>query len=133
MNRFAITAAMLLVAATLTYAQFGSEPKYDSGTVSALVDKVHADLNHAYGAWHFSSGDRDRLNRAEKELREFAQKWRGGKFNKGELDGAIGSIQHVLDKNKMPPQERDAISDDLSQLRKMREAFDHHEIEGAHK
>jgi hypothetical protein len=130
MNRFALTAATLLLAATLTHAQFGPEPRYDAGSVSALVERVHTDLNHAYGVWHFPDSDRDRLNHAEKDLREFAQKWQGGKFDKGQLDGAIDSIQHVLDNNKMPTDQRDALSEDISQLRKMREAHDHHEIEG---
>jgi hypothetical protein len=131
MNRFTLmTAALLLGGAAITNAQFGPEPRYDASTVSALVDRVHTDLNHAYGVWHFSSGDRDRLNHSEKELREFAKKWEDGKFDKGQLDGAIDSVQHVLDDNKMPVQDRDAISEDISQLRKMREAHDRHEIEG---
>jgi hypothetical protein len=107
-------------------AQFGA--KYDSRSVSELVDRVHTDLDRAYGVHHFSGDDRDRLNHAEKELRDFAQKWDHGKFDKGQLDGAISAIQHALDHNKMPPNARDAISDDVSQLRKMREAYDHHEI-----
>jgi hypothetical protein len=130
MNRFALAASTLLVAATLTHAQFGPEPKYDAASVSTLVDRVHADLNHAYGEWHFSDADRDRLNHSEKELRDFATKWEAGKFDKGQLDGAIDSVQHVLDNNRMPVGDRDALSDDLSQLRKMREAHDRHEIEG---
>src|SRR5258706_10021834 len=108
--------------------QFGSEPKYDSSSVTALVDKVHDDLDHSYKRFHFSSGDRDRLNNAEKQLRDFAKKWEGGKFDKVELDDAIGSIQHVLDNNKLGPEDRDALSADVSQLRKMREAHDKHEI-----
>ncbi len=130
MNRIALAAATLLVAATVTQAQFGPEPRYDAGSVSTLVDRVHADLNHAYGEWHFSDADRDRLNHSEKELRDFVTKWETGKFDKGQLDGAIDSVQHVLDNNRMPVGDRDALSEDLSQLRKMREAHDRHEIEG---
>ena len=131
MNRFALVAAILLVAATLTFAQFGSGLRYDAASVSALVDRVHADLNQAYGMWHFSNADRDRLNHSEKELRDFAEKWQHGKFDKGQLNEAIDSVQHVLDQNKMPADSRNAISEDLSQLRKMREAYERHEIEGA--
>ncbi len=92
----------------------------------------HADLTNSYGRYHFSSGDRDRLNKAEKELREFSQKWKDGKFDKGQLDDAISSIQHVLDDNKMSHEDRNAVDEDISQLRKMREAYNRHEIEGAH-
>ena len=121
-------AAVLLVFAPLTYAQFGPENRYSPDEVSALIDRVHTDLDHAYHVWHFSDSDRDRLNSAEKQLREFAQKWSKAKFDKGELDDAIGAIQHVLDNNKMPAQDRNALSDDVGRLRRMREAYDRHEI-----
>jgi hypothetical protein len=34
----------------------------------------------------------------------------------------------VLDNNRLPPRDRDALSDDVGRLRRMREAYDHHEI-----
>jgi hypothetical protein len=114
------------------YAQFGEEPKYDAASVTALVDRVHTDLDQSYKRFHFSNSDRDRLNNAEKQLREFAKKWEDGKFDKGQLDGAISSIQHVLDENKLGAEDREALSGDISQLRKMREAHDRHEIERKH-
>ena len=123
---YAVIGAVVLAFIPAANAQFGV--KYDSRTVSELVDRVHTDLDHAYGVHRFSSEDRERLNHAEKELRDFAQKWDHGKFDKGQLDGAIGAIQHTLDNNKMPPEARDALSEDVTQLRKMREAYDHHEI-----
>lgn len=130
MKTLVFVATTFLLSATLATAQFSPEAKYDAGSVSALVDKVHVDLNQAYGVRHFSDSDRDRLNHAEKELREFAQKWQAGHFDKGQLDGAVESIQHVLDNNKIHAGERDVLSDDLSQLRLMREAHDRHEIDG---
>jgi hypothetical protein len=111
-------------------AQFGPGPKYQPSEVSALADRVHNDLNHAYTVFHFSGDDRERLNKAEKESRDFAQKWAKGKFDKDQLDDVISSIQHVLDNNKLPGDARDAISEDVVQLRSMREAYDHHEIGG---
>ena len=125
----AALAAILLASGTLGYAQF-EKSKYDPGSVDTLIDRVHVDLDHAYGAFHFSRGDRDRLNKAEKQLRDFAKQWRRDHFDKGELDDAISSIQHVLDKNRLPEHERDALSDDAGQLRQMREAYDRHEIGG---
>jgi len=124
----AIAPAILLVFGTLAQAQFSDEHRYDPDSVSALIDRVHVDLDHAYGAWHFSRGDRNRLNHAEKELRDFAEQWHRNRFDKGKLDDAISSIQHVLDNNHVPPRERDALSDDVAQLRNMREAYDRHEI-----
>jgi hypothetical protein len=120
--------AGILSLAPMVHAQFGPENRYRPTEVSALIDRVHEDLNHAYGVWHFSDSDRDRLNNAEKQLREFADKWSKAKFDKGELDSAIGAIQHVLDNNRMPQEQRDALSDDIARLRRMREAYDRHEI-----
>lgn len=111
-------------------AQFGPGPKYQPSEVTALVDRVHKDLNHAYSVFRFSGDDRERLNKAEKESRDFAQKWAKGKFDKDQLDDVIGSIQHVLYNNKLPVDARDALSEDVSQLRNMREAYDRHEIGG---
>ena len=128
MTRLALAIAAVILAASLANAQF-DEPKYDAGAVSALVDRVHTDLNHAYGMYHFSNDDRDRLNHAEKELRDFTGKWEHGRFDKGQLNGAIDSVQRVLDKNRIPPEARDAITDDVSQLRKMREAYERHQIQ----
>ena len=131
MKHFLMTsgiAAMLLSLSPLVHAQFGPENRYRPSEVSALADRVHEDLNHAYGVWHFSDSDRDRLNNAEKQLREFAQKWNKGRFDKGELDEAIAGVQHVLDNNRLPDRERDALSSDVAQLRGMREAYNRHEI-----
>jgi hypothetical protein len=124
----AIVIAAALTFGSLAYSQFGPENRYGPGQVSGLIDRVHEDLNHAYGVWHFSDADRDRLNKAEKQLREFAQKWSKAKFDRGELDDAIGAVQHVLDNNRLPVENRDSLSDDVARLREMREAYDHHEI-----
>ena len=105
-----------------------AQAQYEPRSVSGLIDRVHEDLNHSYEGWHFSSGDRKRLNDAEHNLRDFAKKWERGKFDKGELDEAIGSIQHVLDNNHLPQRDRAALDADIGQLRAMREAYDRHEI-----
>lgn len=121
-----LTGAALLMTLS-AQAQF-EDVKYDPQTVSNLVDRVHADLNHAYGNWRPGANDRKRLNDAEKQLRDFSMKWNNGKFDKGELDNAVSSVQHVLDNNHLRVEDRDALSYDVNQLRRMREAYDHHEI-----
>jgi hypothetical protein len=120
--------AVAMMVAPLAQAQYGEGNRFSPASVSTLIDRVHDDLNHAYGVWKFSDSDRGRLNNAEKQLREFAQKWSKLKFDRGELDDAIGAIQHVLDENKLPADGRDALSDDVTKLRQLRDAYDHHEI-----
>jgi hypothetical protein len=129
MIRFGIAVGTFILGATLASAQFQGEPKYDAASVDTLVDRVQSDLNHAYDTRRFSDADRDRLNHSEKELREFAGKWDHGKFDKGQLNGAIDAIQHVLDRNRMHGDDRDALSDDVTQLRRMKEAYEHHQIQ----
>lgn len=131
MSRFpaiAFVAGALLMYGPVVRAQFDGGARYDAHSVSALVDRVHDDLDHAYRMKHFSNDDRERLNHAEKELREFSQTWDKGKFDVGRLDDAIGSIQHVLNDNKLPENARLPISDDVTQLHRMREAYKNHEI-----
>ena len=130
-NSLNIAAIVLMAFGLTAQAQFAPESRYGPGAVSSLVDRVHSDLDHAYEGFRFSNGDRDRLNHAEKELRDFATKWDRGSFDKGELDDAISSVQHVLDNNHLPHVDRDALSADVNQLREMREAYDRHEIRGA--
>ena len=124
---FVVVAASLLFAQA-AYSQFRERPEYGAHEVTALVDRVHDDLDRGYHVWHLSGGDKDRLNNAEKQLREFARKWERHKFDKGQLDDSISSVQHVLDNNRLEGPERDAIRDDVKRLRNMREAYDRHEI-----
>ncbi len=110
-------------------AQYGPEDgPYRPEKIDALIEQVHTDLNHGYGVWHVSEGDRKRLNHAGEQLREFAKQWHKGKFDKDELGDSINAIQHVLDDNHLSGEERDALFADVSQLTKMREAYDRHEI-----
>ena len=128
LNVCLLTAGLALFGAT-AYAQYGQAGgPYQPDSVSSLVDKVHSDLDQGYQHWHISGGDRDRLNKAEKRLRGFANDWRHGKFDKGDLDDSIAAIQHVLDNNHLTGRERDDLANDVESLRRMRQAYDRHEI-----
>jgi hypothetical protein len=125
----AIAAGALMSLGTLAHAQYGPPGgPYQPDSIDALINKVHTDLDQGYDRWHLAKGDRDRLNHSEKRLREFAAAWRNHKFDKGDLDDSISTIQHVLDNNRLSGPERDALSADVDQLRQMREAYDRHEI-----
>jgi hypothetical protein len=130
--RFALRAGLGLAVgctfAALAPAQYGPAGPYQPDSVTALVDKVHGDLNRGYGEWRIARGDRDRLNNAEKQLRNFERDWRRARFDKGDLDSSIAAIQHVLDNNHLTGAARDALWNDVEQLRHMREAYDRHEI-----
>jgi hypothetical protein len=126
MRRFVISCLMM---AALAYGQWGPRGgPYQVNSVTALINRVHANLDQGYRVWGLSHGDRDRLTHAEHQLRNFDKDWRRGKFDKGDLDDSIGAIQHVLDKNHLTGRERDVLWEDVTQLRRMREAYDRHEI-----
>ncbi len=120
----------LVTLTSLAQAQFGPPGggRYRPESVSALIDRVHQDLNRGYAVWHLKHGDRDRLSHAERQLRAFARRWREGRFDKRNLDASIGAIQHVLNDNHLRGGERDALWNDAEELRRMREAYDRHEI-----
>src|SRR5436309_3480150 len=128
MKKIILTLPVALLAFVLSAPAQFERDHYSPHAVSGLVDRVHSDLDHAYNAFHFTSGDRNRLNKAEKELREFLKKWDHGNFDKGDLDDAISSVQHVLDNNHLPEMDRNALSNDVTELRNMRQAYDRHEI-----
>jgi hypothetical protein len=128
LNGMALTVALATFGA-LGLAQYGPEGgPYHPEKIDALIDQVQVDLNHGYDVWKVNGDDRKRLNKAGEQLREFAKEWHKAKFDKGNLGDSIGSIQRVLDQNHLSGPERDALWADVDQLRKMREAYDRHEI-----
>lgn len=85
------------------------------------LDRVRADLDRAArDMYYLSGGERRRVNHARDEMGEFQRKWERGRFDKGELDDVIGSLQHVVDKNRLQPRDRDRLLSDLDHLREMR-------------
>ena len=111
MSKKILVFASLAIAASglMLRAQFGPRDLYRPEAVSALVGRVHEDLNRGYQVWHLKNSDR--------------------KFDKDDLDQSIAAVQHVLDNNRLTGRERDALWSDVEQLRRMREAYDRHEIE----
>ena len=133
MKAITFAAAVLLGGGCLAQAQFAPPVEYDAASVDSLAHQVQLDLNAAYGNYHFvNNNDRGRLNHSEKELREFSTKWDRGHFDKGELDNAISGIQRVLNNNPLSVGERDVLTRDVDQLRRMREAYNRNEIRGAY-
>jgi hypothetical protein len=128
-QRTSLLSAVLALSGVLGLAQYGPEGgPYHPEKIDALIDQIQVDLNHGYDVWKLHGDDRKRLNKAGEQLREFAKQWHHGKFDKGNLNDSIGSIQKVLDDNHLSGGERDALWNDVDQLRKMREAYDRHEI-----
>jgi hypothetical protein len=122
-------AAAFTVFGVIGLAQYGPQggPYYPE-KVDALIDQVQQDLNHGYSVWKLPGDDHKRLNKASEQLRDFAKQWHKGKFDKGSLNDSINAVQKILNDNHLSGSERDALWNDTEELRKMREAYDRHEI-----
>jgi len=128
MRQMALTLGFMTFG-VLSFAQYGpAGGPYYPDKVDSLIDQVQTDLNHGYDVWKLHGDDRKRLNKAEEQLRSFASQWHKGKFDKGNLNDSIGAIQKILNDNHLSGPERDSLWADVEQLRKMREAYDRHDI-----
>jgi len=97
----------------------------------AARDLVARVQNHLKRAAEFGShGDVKKVKRDEKEIEryrnaqhsasEFDRHLSLGKFDKGELDSVINDVKNVVDHNTLESQDRDALTDDLRDLRDFR-------------
>lgn len=98
-----------------------AQPRYDYRWGREPLDRVRADLDRAARDMHYLTGsEARRFARAQEEIREFQEKWNRGRFDRGELDDVIGSLQRVVDSNRLRPRDRDLLLDDLARLRDIR-------------
>jgi len=115
---------ILLLAAALGSAQDIPYP--------AARDLIARVQNHLKRAADFGShGDVKKVKRDEKEIEryrnaqhsasEFDRHLSKGHFDKGELDSVINDVKNVIDHNTLESKDRDALQDDLRDLRHFRE------------
>ncbi|MGI8991329.1 MAG: hypothetical protein ACR2I2_17325 [Bryobacteraceae bacterium] len=86
----------------------------------ALFDQVQADLNRAATFGYLRGGQRRELAKASRDLAEFEGRWSRGRFDRHELDEAIGRIQHVVDHSGLNYRDRSALLDDVGRMRQFR-------------
>lgn len=86
----------------------------------ALFDQVQADLNRAATFGYLRGGQRRNLANASRDLAEFEGRWSRGRFDRHELDEAIGRIQHVIDHSGLNYRDRSALLDDVGRMRQFR-------------
>src|SRR5579872_3417738 len=64
-----------------------------------LFDKTRMDLDRASGYRYASPADRKRFDEARGKLYDFQIRFDQGRYDKHQLNGAIDSIQHVVESN----------------------------------
>ncbi len=100
---------------------YGSYGGYRGGNRDyALFDRVQVDLDRAAANSYMSGGDRRRVQKARQDLADFQNRWSRGRFDRHELDEAIGRVQSVVNISRLSYRDRAALQDDLYRMREFR-------------
>jgi hypothetical protein len=91
------------------------------GRARDLVAHVQEDLQRAADFTRNKDKERDRYHDVQHHLSEFDRELRAGKFDKGKLDDAINNLKDVVKENTLESHDRDALTQDLSDLRTLRD------------
>ena len=83
------------------------------------ISRTQTDLERA-ASFHANKNDRERYKNAQQHLSKLDRHLAKGKFDKDTMDSAIEDIQNILDHNTLQSQDRDALMQDISQLRAIR-------------
>jgi hypothetical protein len=65
--------------------------------------------------------ERERIDNARKHLSDFDRNLSENKFDEGRLNSAIDDVKNVLENNTLEARDRDALTKDLADLRRVRE------------
>ena len=96
-------------------------PRYNG--VRGVVDRTQQDLSSALAMERRGGNQRQRYNDAQGHLSSFDRHLVKGRFDRGELGKAMGSIRAILDKNVLQASSRDALMRDLDDLRRIRSGY----------
>jgi hypothetical protein len=84
------------------------------------ISRTQSDLRRAASFHPNSKKEQERFKNAQHHLSELDRHFVKGKFDKGTMDSAIEDIQNVLDHNTLQSQDRDALMQDINDLRALR-------------
>ena len=110
-----------LTAAPVPWFQYEDHDRYDD--LRGLIDRTQSDLRASAESELNDGKQRERYRNAQDRLSTFDRHLTKGHFDKGELDKAIGDVQHVLDHNTLQVSARDALLRDAQELRIARERY----------
>ncbi len=86
----------------------------------AAVSRAMEDVRHASGFAPSNGKERERFHNAQHSLSELDRSYSKDRFNKDRLDDAIRDIQNIVDHNTIAAGDRDAMNQDLDDLRTLR-------------
>ena len=124
MKTIKIVLAGALALGTFVHAQPGyRQPNYgyrNGGNSQYVIDQVLNNLNRASQRTRMDSRDFSRVTDISRTLQDFQYRWAQGRFDKGKLDHAIETLQHLADSNRLPQQLRSVFYRDVNDLREFR-------------
>lgn len=135
MKRFysvVVAMTMLALSASAQYGryddrgQYGRQPNYGyqngGDQQNGLIGRVQSDLGRAAANSYTDRHERKHFDTAQRALADFENRWSQGRFDRGRLDAAISSLNHLVDSRQLNPRDRSLLSNDMFALRQFREA-----------
>jgi hypothetical protein len=117
-------AAGLILAAFVTLSGFAQDWYHDRDAryqnqqwKSQLFTEVRTDLDHIWSARGASEKENARLDKTKEELTELQAKLDHGQFDNGTLNDVIDSIRKSANDQRLAPQDRAVLNDDLARLK----------------
>jgi hypothetical protein len=97
---------------------------YDHEGLRRLINRTQQDIQMAAESEHGNHDQRERTHDAQKNLSDFDRHLTKGHFDKDKLDQVIGDVQGILDHNTLMASSRNALLQDVTQLREARARYD---------
>jgi chromosome segregation ATPase len=90
-----------------------------------LFAHVREDLEHIHSAAWAADRERHRLERTRQELSDLQVKLDQHRFEGGELNDVIDSLEKSANDQRLSPRDREVLADDVRRLRDYREHHEH--------
>ena len=113
-----------LTAGAQEYSPRTGDGYYQQRDQNLFLERVQSHLDRAESAAAAFSDDGGRIARAREDLGIFTRRMNDGDYDAGALTNSIVDIQRVLDNNRLYVETRQALLDDLSRLRDLRESHE---------
>ena len=122
-------AGVLLFGLAANAQQYPPRPAYqyqqESRDPNVMFDRIQRNLDRVLANAFPFSADRARITRAREEITEVQRAWNDGNLDRRALNDAIGSLQRVLEMNRLSDRNHDVVSFDLERLREFRNSQDY--------
>jgi pantothenate synthetase len=97
-----------------------SLPALHAQRSGSMIDQVLSDIDRAANNAYLDNHERDHFNAVARELQEFDRRAGQGNFDKDRLDKAIENLDHIAHADRVSPQDREILQQDLGSLRSFR-------------